>query len=113
MNLDLNKDRTRDTERNFIKDFINELSNYLQKENRKLEIENGFYQVVDFGNNSVFLQNMDTNKVFEEKNLPEEIKNKISNDYVLKYEDGKYSIDMEKTDRFFNGMVDIKELQKK
>lgn len=112
MNLDLIKEKISDTDRNFIKDFISELSNYLQKENRKLEIENGFYQVVDFGNNSVFLQNMDTNQVFEEKNLPEEIKSKISNDYVLKYEDGKYSIDMDKTDQFFNGMVDIKKLNK-
>jgi len=113
LNLDLSKDKRNDTDRNFIKDFIIELSNYLQKENRKLEIENGFYQVVDFGNKSVFLQNMDTNKIFEEKNLPEEIKNKISNDYILKYEDGKYSIDMDKTDQFFSGMVDIKELHKK
>lgn len=112
MNLNLFKDKEKE-DRSFVKDFMKELSTFVQKQEQKLELEDGFYQVVDFGNNSVFLQNMNTNRIFEEKNIPDEIKNKISNDYILKCENGEISIDKEKTDKFFNGMIDIKDFQKK
>lgn len=108
MNLDFFNDLKNNIEKNNTKEFINELSNFLNKS----EIEDGLYQVVDFGNNSVFLKNTDTNKVFEEKNFPEEIKNKISNDYVLKYENGEYSIEQALTDKFMESMISIREFRR-
>lgn len=108
MNLDFFNDLKNNIEKNNTKEFINELSNFLHKN----EIEDGIYQVVDFGNDSVFLKNTDTNKIFEEKKLPEEIKNKISNDYVLKYENGEYSIEQALTDKFMESMVSIREFRR-
>lgn len=108
MNLDFFNDLKNNIEKNNTKDFINELSNFLNKN----EKEDGLYQVVDFGNDSVFLKNTDTNKVFEEKHLPEEIKNKISNDYVLKCENGEYTIEQDLTDKFMESMVSIREFRR-
>lgn len=107
MNLDFFNDLKNNIEKNSTKKFMNELSDFLNKS----DIEEGLYQVIDFGNDSVFLKNTDTNKIFEEKYLPEEIKNKISNDYVLKYENGKYSIDQDITDKFMESMISIKEFR--
>lgn len=108
MNLDFFNDLKNNIEKNSTKKFMNELSDFLNKS----EIEEGLYQVVDFGNNSVFLKNTETNKIFEEKNLPEEIKNKISNDYVLKYENGEYSMEQALTDKFMESMVSIRDFRR-
>lgn len=107
MNLDFFNDLKNNIEKNSTKKFMNELSDFLNKS----EIEEGLYQVIDFGNDSVFLKNTETNKIFEEKNLPEEIKNKISNDYVLKYENGQYFIDQTLTDKFMESMISIREFR--
>ena len=79
----------------------------------ELREENCLYQVVDFSKDGVFLKNIKNNKIFEEKNLSKELKDKIGNDYILKYKDGNYIFEEELTDKFFDGLVDIKEYEEK
>ena len=47
---------------------------------------------------------MRNNKVYEETKMPQEILDKISNDYILRYKNGKYIIEEELTDKFFEGL---------
>ena len=111
-------------ESDFIQNFLTELTDYLEKNSKgenqlkpqqketSLEAvnqENGLYQVVDFSSNGVYLQNTETNKIFEETNLQQEIKNKIGNDYILRYKNGTYNIEQELTDKFMNKMIGIQE----
>ena len=124
MDLELINNFVKDVKDNkFIQDFVNELSNYLAKETKgkeetllqedtninDLKEENCLYQVIDRGLNGIYLQNTKNNKVFEETDIPQEIQDKIENDYILRYKDGKYIIEEELTDDFFNSLVDIKE----
>ena len=51
---------------------------------------------------------MKTNVILEETNIPEELKNVISNDYILRYKDGTYIWEEELTDKFYEGLTDIK-----
>lgn len=126
----------------FVNEFINELSNYLSNfcakrsneikqeqvnaetikevvdelkhddEINSLREENTLYQVVDIGIDGVYLQNTNNDRIFKEVNIPEEIKNIIGNDYILIYKDGKYSIEEDLTDNFFENLVDISEYKK-
>ena len=111
-----------------VQNFITELSNHLEKTNSKegnkmtnnekvSELnnhreENCLYQVVDFSSDGVFLQNTNNNAIFEEKNMPKELMDKISNDYILRYKDGNYVIEEELTDDFMNSMVGIQEYKR-
>ena len=97
--------------KNDTKEFINELSNYLDARKNNIGIEDGIYQIIEFTGDSMYLQNVDTNITFEEKNIPEEIKEKIGNDYILNCKNGKYSINRELTDKFLNSLVGVKELR--
>lgn len=111
-----------------VQNFITELSNHLEKTNSKegnkmtnnekvSELnnhrkENCLYQVVDFSSDGVFLQNTNNNAIFEEKNMPKELMDKISNDYILRYKDGNYVIEEELTDDFMNSMVGVQEYKR-
>jgi len=66
------------------------------------------YQVVDLSSKGAFLQNMKTNVILEEINIPEDLKNTISNDYILRCKDGTYVWEEELTDKFYEGLTDIK-----
>ena len=110
--------------RKFADNFINELNEHLENFTLKVDIrrdkrnnqeeldicreEGGLYQVVDLSSKGAFLQNMRTNRIFEESNIPEELKNIISNDYILSYKDGTYIFEEELTDKFYEGLIDIK-----
>ena len=134
MNIDFFKDLEnsfRGTEvRKFADNFINELTEHLEdffekvdnrreKQNNQEEKldnfreENGLYQVVDLSSKGAFLQNMKTNIILEETNIPEDLKNIISNDYILRYKDGTYIWEEELTDKFYEGLIDVKEFVKK
>ena len=113
MKLDLTNNI--DKKNDFIQNFIKELSDYLEnlgKEKSKLQEEfreeNCLYQVIDFSREGVFLKNTKNNKIFEEKNLPKELKDKIGNDCILRFKDGNYIFEEELTDEFFNNLIDIK-----
>ena len=122
MNLDLFNGLTNTTkENNFIENFMKELSDYLSnkmngkdnnlKEDINLREENCLYQVVDRSKDGVYLQNLKNNKIFEETDLPKELLDKISNDYILRYKNGKYIFEEQLTDDFFNDLIDISEIQ--
>ena len=74
--------------------------------------ENCLYQVVDFSAKGVYLLNKNNNKIFEETEMSEELKEQIDPDYILRYKDGKYTIEQELTDDFLDSMVDIQEYKK-
>lgn len=92
-------------------EFINELSKFLNK-NSSLREEDCLYFVVSGNPNQVYLQNTNTDKVFEEKNLPQEIKNVVSEGYILRYKNGQYKIEEELTDEYFESQIDIAEYKK-
>ncbi len=129
MDLDVFQDlinKVKDSD--LVQNFITELSNHLEKTNSKegnkmtnnekvSELnnhreENCLYQVVDFSSDGVFLQNTNNNAIFEEKNMPKELMDKISNDYILRYKDGNYIFEEELTDDFMNSMVGIQEYKR-
>ena len=141
MNLDLfNNLINKVKESDFLQNFMTELSSYLENldvkggnqmekqeisqenniqtnelESKRLDsekVENALYQVVDFSSNGVFLQSTENNKIFEETNIPKELLDKIGNDYILKYNNGTYTIEQELTDDFMNNMIGVKEYQK-
>ena len=131
MSLDLINDIVNKVkESDFVNNFMEELSNHLanvkekgenqmsneninSKEINEFRKENELYQVVDFSSKGVYLQNMSTNKVFEETNIPQDLKNQIANDYILRYKNGEYIFEEQLTDDFMNGLIDIKEYQKR
>ena len=94
-----------------LKNDENKQKNQLEEQNNNRE-ENTLYQVVDFSSNGVFLQNTNSNIVFEEKNLPKEIIDKIGNDYILRYQNGKYIVEESLTEDFMNHMVGVQEYRK-
>lgn len=122
MNLDFFNDLINKVkESDVVQNFMEELSNHLEKANEKGENQinshqndkqESLYQVVDFSANGVFLQNTNNNKIFEETNMPQEIMDKIGNDYILSYENGTYNIEEEITEDFMNSMVGIQEYEK-
>lgn len=129
MNLDFFNDLfNKVKESDFVQKFTEELSNYLEKvneegrgqlavqeNNKNLDTyreENALYQVVDFSSNGVFLQNTNTDVTFEETDIPQDILDKIGNDYILRYTDGKYVVEQELTEDFMNSMVGIQEYRK-
>ena len=131
MSLDLINDIVNKVkESDFVNNFMEELSNHLANVKEKGEDqmsnentnsnelnefrkENELYQVVDFSSKGVYLQNMSTNKVFEETNIPQDLRNQIANDYILRYKNGEYIFEEKLTDDFMNGLIDIQEYQKR
>jgi len=134
LNIDFFKDLENNFERVEVRkladDFINELNEHLEsftvkidirkkeRNNQEAKLENfreegGLYQVVDLSSKGAFLQNMRTNRIFEETNIPESLKNIISNDYILSYKDGTYIWEEELTDKFYEGLINVREFIKK
>ena len=124
MNLDMFNDLINKVKENdLVQNFITELSNHLEKNDNKQDDknekqldmyreENCLYQVVDFSANGVYLQNTRNNKTFEETNLPQELKDKIGTDYILRYKNGEYIYEEKMTEEFMNSMIGIQEYQK-
>lgn len=126
MNLNLvNELMKKGIQNNIVQSFIKELSNYLENINEKGENEldkqdinsnlekyrkeDRLYQVVDMSTNGVILQDTKNNVTFEETEISEDIKDKIQNDYILKYKNEEYVIEDEMTEDFFDRLVGIKE----
>lgn len=91
--------------------FIEELSNYFEKldnklfdnniKNNNLKQENCIYQVVERGTDGAYLQNTSNNKISKETDISKEVLNKIGNDSVLIYKNGKYIVEEELTRQIF------------
>lgn len=98
-------------EDNFVQSFIEELSNYFEKldnklfdnniKNNNLKQENCIYQVVEMGTDGAYLQNTSNNKISKETDISKEVLNKIGNDSVLIYKNGKYIVEEEQTRQIF------------
>ena len=104
---------------NFTQSFIKELSNYINETSGgiKRNMENGLkeedtlYQVVDLAADGVYLQNTKNNKISLEKDIDEKLKEKLQNDFILRYKEGKYIFEEKLTDEFFNDLIDIEDLK--
>lgn len=83
-----------------------------EMENTAYRRENGLYQVIDFSSKGVWLQDTRRGKTFEENNLPKDFLNTITNDSILCYQNGAYSLEEEITEDFLNSLVDIGTLKK-
>lgn len=103
-------------ENNIIQNFIKELSNCLKNENSvkedNLKVEECLYQVVEMDTDGAYLQNTNNNCVSKETDIPKKLLDKIGNDSVLRYKDGKYIYEEELTQKFFDNLVGIKEYKK-
>ena len=112
MKLDIFNSLLNETKNNkIVESFMKELSDFLNKSKGKeidiLREEDCLYQVVDRSFRGVYLQNMSTKQVFEETEMPKEILDKISNDYILRFKDGNYIIEEELTDMFFEDLEEL------
>lgn len=113
MNLDFFKDLKNNlSNNNEVKEFIKELSDYMDKFKGKISKpkdsrEEGLYYVLDGNPNKVYLTKFNSTKVFEANDLPQEIKNTVSEGFILRYKDGEYIVDEELTERNFEGLLDI------
>ena len=119
-------------ENNLVENFIQELSKQIENSKEKEQMntinndeindnnevekessleqnreENCLYQVVDFSAKGVYLLNKNNNKIFEETEISEELKNQIQNDSILRYKNGEYVYEEELTEEFFNNLEDI------
>ena len=95
-------------ENDFIKNFTKELSNFL--ENKNLENEEKLYQVVEIVKDGAYLQDTSNDKIFKE-NISKELLSEVGNDTVLRFKDGKYTIDEELTQKFLDSLIDLKEYE--
>lgn len=121
MNLDLfNNLLSNAKENKFVQNFIKELSNHLEKTNNQISNKNDnninslkqedcLYQVVEMDIDGAYLQNTNNNCISKETDISKEILDKIGNDSVLRYKDGKYLYEEELTQKFFDNLVGIKE----
>mgnify|MGYP007050013504 FL=1 len=94
-------------ENNSVQNFIKDLSNYLEevKRNEKMEEilkqEECLYQVVELAEDGVYLQNTMNNKISKEKDINKDLLSKITNDSILRYQNGKYIYEEEITRKVF------------
>lgn len=121
MNLDLlNNVLSNAKENKFIQNFIKELSNHLEKTSNQMSNKNDnsvnslkqedcLYQVVEMDVDGAYLQNTNNNCVSKETNISKEVLDRIGEDGVLRYKDGKYIYEEELTQKFFDNLVEIKE----
>lgn len=114
MNLDFFKELKNTLNGNEVKELMQELANYMKDLKEKISkpkdvIEEGLYYVLDGKPNKVYLTKFNSNKVFEVTDLPEEIKNAVSEGFILRYRNGEYTVDEELTEKNFEGILNIDE----
>ncbi|MBQ2916801.1 MAG: hypothetical protein IJE59_01265 [Clostridia bacterium] len=115
MNLDFFKELKNNlNNNNEVKEFIKELSDYMNNFKEKVSKakdnrEEGLYYVLDGNPSKVYLTKFNSKKVFEATDLPQEIKNAVSEGFILRYKDGQYTVDEELTERNFEGLLNIDE----
>jgi len=113
MNLDFFKELKNNlSSNNEVKDFIKDLADYMnnlkEKINKPKDIrEEGLYYVLNANPDKIYLTKFNSKKVFEEADLPKEIKNSVSEGVILRYKNGQYKIDEELTERNFEGLLNI------
>lgn len=84
----------KETTKIIIDKLVEETEKIAKKQNERLQEyrkEENLYQVVDFGSNGVFLQDIKTKNIFEEPEIPQDLLKKIENDTILRYKNGTYT----------------------
>lgn len=76
---------------------------------KQYRTENDLYVVVERGLNSAYLQNVNTNIVFEETSFSDDVFNLLHNDVVVSFKDGKYVYEAEITRDWMNSFISIDE----
>lgn len=114
MNLDFFKELKNSLSNNEVKEFMKELADYMNNIKEKISkpkdiIEEGLYYVLDGNPNKVYLTKFNSKKVFEATDLSKEIKNAISEGFILRYKNGEYIVDEELTEKNFEGLLNIDE----
>ena len=114
MNLDFFKDLKNNLQNIEVKNFLNELSDYMNNLKEKVfrqknEREEGLYYVLNANPNKIYLTKFNSKKVFEETDLPEEIRKSVSEGVILRYKGGEYIIDEKLTEKNFEGLLNIDE----
>ena len=114
MRLELSNNLDNNYKHQETKSFINELLNYLNNLKNNIndsfktkEREEGLYYVLNANPNKIYLTKFGDKKVFEATDLPQEIKQGISEGFVLRYKEEKYMIDEELTEKNFEGELNI------
>ena len=113
MNLDFFKELKNSlNNNNEVKDFIKELSDYMNNFKEKIlkpknDREEGLYYVLDGKPDKVYLTKFNSKKVFEATDIPQNIKNSVSEGFILRYKNGEYTIDEELTEKNFEGLLNI------
>ena len=69
------------------KDVLNKLP---EKKVSELKEEGTLYQVVELLPDGAYIQNINTNKVYLEKDISKDTLNKAINDTILRYKNGQY-----------------------
>lgn len=105
----------------YVKNFVAELTNYLEKENNKVNMENRnmdigelkqencLYQVVSMDVDGIYLKNIENNRVFKDDDISKDMLDNIGNDDVLRYKDGSYIYEEDLTNKFFESLIDVNE----
>lgn len=96
---------------NTTKDFIEkmeQIAGQLAKE-QEAELEDyrkeeGIYQVIENTKSCIYLKDMETDDIFEEVKFSEELFDKLTTDYIIRYENGEYVYDEVLTDEFFESL---------
>ena len=112
MKLDFFRELKNNLEKSEAKDFLNELTDFMNSLKKKMSKpkdirEEGLYYVLDGNPNKVYLTKFSSKKVFEASDLPQEIKNIVSEGFILRYKNGQYLVDEELTEKNFEGLLNI------
>lgn len=89
-----------------------QIANEQTAELNYLRQEDCLYYVVDGNLETAYLQNLNVDIIFEEIDLPEELKGKIGKDDFLIYKNGEYALKKELTDDLFKQFISVSEYEK-
>lgn len=122
LNLDFFNNLVNDVKSNsFTLQFINELTKYLnntkgniadkqimQKNDiEKYRKEDNLYIVVEKCLNSAYLQDVNTDMIFEETSFSDDLFDLLHNDVVVRFKDGQYVYENEITNEWLNSFISI------
>ncbi|MCI8621925.1 MAG: hypothetical protein HFJ50_09850 [Clostridia bacterium] len=92
-----------------LKEASKEIVNLQENHMKQYRTENDLYVVVEKCLNSAYLQNINTNIVFEETSFSDDVFNLLHNDVVVSFKDGKYVYEDEITRDWMNSFISIDE----
>ena len=115
MNLDIFKELKNSlSNNNEVKNFINDLADYLNDLKEKISkpkdtSKEDLYYVLNANPDKIYLTKFNDKKVFEAIDLPKEIRNTVSEGFIVRYKDDEYTVDEELTEKNFEGLLNIDE----